>query len=779
MTKPPGDDSGAESATIQSRSLELFEAYLEKPDHLRDAWLSEQCAGSPELLGRVQKLIEADKASGSFLETSILQLPAARRVGQRLGPWEITGELAAGGMSIVYRGRRCDGAYEQDVAIKLFHTDFMSERALARFDTERQILASLEHPGIARIIDGGTTKDGVPFAVMELVSGLPITTYCDEAGLDLNARLELFRAVCDALEAAHQRRIVHRDIKPGNVLVTEDGHVRLIDFGIAKVLSDSDLAGAQAVTRVDAPMYTPEYASPEQVRGETPGISSDIYSMGVLLYELLTGARPYEIDAMSPAGIEAIVCETIPPEPSRAARKHGKGFSRQLRGDLDRIVMTALRKTPEHRFRSAAALAADIERYLAGLPVRAAGTSPGYRFRKFIRRHPGASLATALTIVTLAGALVITSIQGAEARRHAERAEAARQFLEEMIARSDPYENAGTMTLASALRESLSTIGERFGNEPLLEADMRRTIGFALNSQGETAAAREQLELARAVYDAQGSNEQKALVLNALAIVSWDESDYESAESLFIEALDYVGDGLDSDESARLRFDILVNYAGVLPKMERPEDALAQSDAALALMAELPEIEFDPLTHAVLWNNRANAFDLLEDYDKSIEAYQRSIELHRAVHPEGSPDLATALANLALTYEFVDRMDEAIEYLEQATEMQRDLLGPTHPQYLLAVFNLGSMQYNAGDSGGAIKNITIAVENADEAYTPDHLYTGRFNHRLAEILIETGSPDRAGPYARKAQAIYANHDDVPERWLESVARLLGSPPDEP
>ena len=696
----------------------------------------------------------------------------------QLGPWEITREIAAGGMSMVYRGRRSDGAYEQDVAIKFFHTDLMSGHALARFDAERKILASLDHPGIARIIDAGTTRDGVPYVVMELVSGQPITKYCDQAGLDLEQRLRLFQSVCRALQVAHSRHVVHRDIKPGNVLAGDDGQVRLIDFGIAKVLEEGNIDASLPATRMDSQIYTPEYASPEQVRGEALGTSSDIYSLGVLLYELLVGQRPYEIDSLSPAGIEATVCQTVPVDPSKAVRRKKDGtssqesrtLSRQLRGDLDRIVMTALRKNPQHRYRSAADFADDIERYLTGLPVLADGAPLGYRLGKFLHRHPGASIATALMVLVLVVALVVTSLHAVEVQRQAERATAAQQFLQEMIARAEPWESAGNLTLVAALKQAIPSVSEQFSGQPMLEAEMRRVIGYALSGQGETEAARQQLTAAWNVLGKQGSRWQKAQLMNDLAGVSWGEGDYEKAREQYLTALELITPD-DSREGLLMKFDTLVSFSGLLPKMDQPELSLKYSDQALALLEKHPGLAIDAMGQAILWNNRAHALDLLENYPGSIEAYQTSIRLHREINPQGSPDMAVALANLGMTYEMVDDMPLAVDYLQQAADMQRQLLGPEHPQYLLAVFNLGSLQYNADDLEGAIHHIRIAVDAADEAYTPDHFYTGRFNHRLAESLAQAGRSDEAAIYAKKALKIYQTHEDVPPNWLESATQL--------
>ena len=560
MSSSQYDEAEQGDATLDAEALDLFASSLKIPASERDGWLREQCSGKPDLQRRVWRLAQADRASERFLDASPVAGFQRERVGNQLGPYEITGELATGGMSTVYQGRRADGTFEQDVAIKLFRADLMSPGARRRFEAERRILASLEHPGIARIIDGSTTDDGVPYVVMELVDGKPLTKYCAAAGLGIEPRLRLILELCTALQTAHSRGVIHRDIKPGNVLVDSTGHVRLIDFGIAKRLAPDSDDMEFPETRVDLQMYTPDYASPEQVRGDPVSVVSDVYSLGVLMYELLTGTRPYKVEALTPAGIEVTVCDTVPADPSKsiAIRNHApaeglpdlRSLRRLLKGDLDRIVMTALKKEPEHRYRSVEALANDIQRYLSNEPVRARGASMAYRIRKFVRRHPGATAATALTIVTLASALVVVSFQSVESRRQADRAEAARQFLVDMIGRSDPYATAGTQTLADSLEQAIPTIDEQFAGQPSLEADMRYAIGFALSGQGKIAAAREQLEQALTLYEANGTELQKAQVLTALAVVAWDESDYAESERLFKAALDQLTD-LDGDDQPR------------------------------------------------------------------------------------------------------------------------------------------------------------------------------------------------------------------------------------
>lgn len=760
-----------------ARAMDLFMAGLEHPDNERLAWLRQQCGEDAGLFARVQALLEADSTQANFLEHTAGPDAAGVAAGERLGPYEITGLLASGGMSLVYRARRADGAYDQDVAVKLFRIDLLSQQAMLRFETERQILASLAHPNIARIIDGGTTAKGVPYVVMELVEGQTITEFADSKGLGVEDRLRLVQQVCDALSAALERGVVHRDIKPGNVLVDAAGNVKLIDFGIAKVLPSDASGGEAPLTRIDALMFTPEYASPEQVRGEAVGATSDVYSLGVLLYQLLSGERPYEVDALTPAGIETIVCNTVPPSPSQRAGERSKGgpdnrsLKKTLRGDLDKIVMTALRKEPERRYRSAAALSRDIQRHLAGQPVEARGASTAYRMAKFVKRHPGATVSTAAALLILVAALVVVSYQAVEARRQADRAEAATAFLVDMIGQSDPYVNAGTQTLASALQEAVPRIDERFSGQPLVEADLRYAVGYALYGQGELELSRVQLEKARDAYRISGDKVEEARTLNVLAGVAWDESEMELAERLYLETLALVPqDG--TAESNRVRFQTLSDYGGLLPLVEKPQEALRVLDEAQALMDAHPDMGVSLLSEAVFWNNRAVVYDGLEQYDLAIAAYETSIEKHNQENPEGSPDLGTALANVALTYELVGDMDKAVEYLGRSVEVQRRALGGDHPQFTLALYNYGSMLLNAGQPELAVENLQAAVDGASQAFDANHLYVGRFNHRLGEAYRAVDQPELARQYLGVAEAVYRQRDDVPERWIEAVSEAL-------
>ncbi len=387
------------------RVKELFEAAQSQPAERRARWLAAAC-GQQHIRAEVESLLAAHESAGEFIERppaeeiaeAVARLAPSELTGQRVGPWRLVEEIGHGGMGTVWRGVRADGAFEKEVAIKLVSRGLDTEVVLRRFSQERQILASLNHPHITSLIDGGTTADGLPYFVMEYVVGQPITAYCSERALPLRARLELFLTICDAVEYAHRNHVLHRDLKPSNILVTAGGVPKLLDFGIAKLLNAGQEPGT-TLTVGSAPVLTPEYASPEQVRSEPLSESADVYSLGVLLYELVAGRRPYEFQTRSPEEVGTTVCEKEPVKPSAAARQ------RRLKGDLDSIVMTALRKEARSRYPSVAALSRDLRNYLEGRPVRAIRSTIAYRAGKLLRRQRArvtAALAVLLVLVGMA-----------------------------------------------------------------------------------------------------------------------------------------------------------------------------------------------------------------------------------------------------------------------------------------------------------------------------------------------------------------------------------------
>jgi eukaryotic-like serine/threonine-protein kinase len=425
---------------------ELFQSALEREGSQRKRFLAEACAGDPSLREEVESLLTSHEEAPSFIESSALEIvskvlpdqPDKQMVGQRIGPYKVIREIAHGGMGAVYLAFRADDEYQKQVAIKLIKRGMDTDSIIRRFRNERQILANLDHPNIARLIDGGTTEDGLTYFIMDHVEGLPIDAYCDAHKLSIVERLKLFRTVCSAVEYAHQHHVIHRDLKPSNIFVTVEGVPKLLDFGIAKVLNPEP--PFQTVESVGLGPMTPDYASPEQVRGETITPASDVYSLGVLLYELLTGHRPYRIKSRTPQEIERVICEEEPERPSRAigcieevpgsdgtseititpesvsATRDGQSekLRRYLAGDVDKILLMALCKESERRYLSVEEFSEDIRRHLEGQPVIARKDALYYRSTKFIKRNKATFVAVALTAVILV--IVATAVSLLTAR---------------------------------------------------------------------------------------------------------------------------------------------------------------------------------------------------------------------------------------------------------------------------------------------------------------------------------------------------------------------------
>ena len=396
-------DRWDEVSRISSEALEL-------PPEERAAFVAAQCSDDEELRSEVSSLLEQAGKTSRPLDRPVGALgklfpdrEGALAEGDSVGPYRIVDEIGRGGMGRIFRAVRDDQEFHREVALKVIRRGMDTDDILRRFRAERQILARLDHPNIARLLDGGATESGRPYFAMELIRGLPITDYCREQSLSIEERLRLFCEVCAAGHYAHRNLIVHRDLKPGNILVTPEGVPKLLDFGIAKVLVVDPNDPSVEHTRADLRVLTPEYASPEQVRGEPISTASDVYSLGVLLYELLSGERPHTGEGTE---IERAICEAEPRKPSTVAR-----VGRRLRGDLDHIVLMALRKEPERRYSSLQQLAEDIDRHLRGIPVIARKETVFYIARKFVRRNSVTVFSSTLAAVALLAFTLVTATQ--------------------------------------------------------------------------------------------------------------------------------------------------------------------------------------------------------------------------------------------------------------------------------------------------------------------------------------------------------------------------------
>jgi len=454
------------------RAKEVFDAAWELEPRARKGYLAAACRGEESVRAEVERMLLALERNEGFLEEPLLfdaaLLPAGEQAGRLVGRYRLVRELGRGGMGAVYLAVRADEVYLQEVAVKLVWPGPDSAGIERRFWQERRILAALNHPNIARLLDGGATEDGQPYLVMEYVAGAPITEYCEGRKLSIAERLKLFRSVCAAVAHAHQHLVIHRDLKPPNILVAEDGSVKLLDFGIAKLLTPEADDASGPLTRTGLHLLTPEYASPEQVRGDKVTTASDVYSLGVLLYELLTGRRPYQFKSPAFGEIARVICEEEPERPSARMKPADQSLSRSLRGDLDQIALKALRKEPEHRYQSATQLSDDIQRHLDGGPVIARPATLRYRATKYVKRHKAFAAAAAVFLLALSVGLIVTLWQ-LRVSRERERVQRRELYAARLRQASVDFA-AGNM---AGYQEALDKCAPKSGEEDLRSFEWR------------------------------------------------------------------------------------------------------------------------------------------------------------------------------------------------------------------------------------------------------------------------------------------------------------------
>lgn len=551
---------GASVEMTETRIYVLFDELLDLDESDRASRLREIAVRNPEVHARLVRLLDADHEADVRLrdyEQAVARVALAAAAGRRVGAWRLVEEIGHGGMGVVYRAERADGQFEQRAAIKLLRFGLTQDDLVRRFLTEREILASLQHPHIARVLDGGVTDDGTPWFAMEYVEGVPITEHCERRGLSIDECLELFERVCRVVQHAHNRLIIHRDLKPSNIFVGGDGTPHLLDFGLAKVLEDP--AADVTSTHPGRRWLTLEYASPEQVRGEPLTTSSDTYQLGLILYELLAGRRPYTVKGLSPGEAESVICEREPSRPSTAAATVDRAdksprlvlprkLLRRLRGDLDTIVMKALHKDPDRRYASAEALADDIRRHLTGRLIHARPDTIGYRTRKFVARHRWAVGAAGLVFLSLVGGLAGTLSQARRATENARdaldaqrRAEEVTAFLVGLFEANDPSVAQGDTITARELLERGVAQAEEMTDRPELQATLFGVTARVYQSLGNVSRADELFARSAAAWDAvspeRENEDERAQTLLSLGFARYLLGRREEAEQLYREVL--------------------------------------------------------------------------------------------------------------------------------------------------------------------------------------------------------------------------------------------------
>jgi serine/threonine-protein kinase len=784
----------------------LFYAALEYSAADRPGFLDSACDGDLSLRQEVESLLEASGKTVSFLRKPVQQ--AARQFDdsdeilsdRQIGAYRLLHVLGEGGMGRVHLAARADQMYRQQVAIKLMHPGFaQTQRMLLRFGAERQILANLNHPNIARLLDGGVDK-GLPYLVMEYVDGLPIDEYCRKNKVGTEARLRLFRTVCGAVEYAHKNLVVHRDIKPGNILVTADGVPKLLDFGIAKLLAPD--GGDLTQTRTAERMMTPEYASPEQVRGDTITTSTDVYALGVLLYELLSGRRPFHLDTASPIEVARVICEQAPTAPSVVGKANPDfappDAARKLSGDLDNIVLMALRKEPARRYVSVGQLSEDVEAFLGGYPIRARTDAWGYRSGKFIQRHKAAVMAAAVIAVALVGFGIGMGLLARRAERQRLAAERETQFLNSIFLSTTPDQARGKpVTGVELLDQGAKRVESEFAGEPELQATLFDNIGRAYMSFGLSQKAEPVMQRA---YDLRrqtigDSNLDTAATLDGLATTIRLEFDYKRAEPLFRKALamrqaklsptdplvaqslSNLGECLYWEEN-NPEAESLLRQALVIQRSHGPTEDLGSTDnylslvlqrkgefqEALQLLREAVVISKkidgdDSSNYANSLHNLAGALIDAGDWTGAEAMDRESLAIRRKINGPGHPDLGYPLNNLGFI--FLEKGDwaSAEPFLKENLEIRRSLSNKRDARLAGALNNWARMLQEKGDYKAAEENYQQAIAIMREA-------TSSQSWGLAKMLSNLG-------LLRADQGRYAEAEQLERQAMEMRQKLGG------
>lgn len=714
-----------------------------------------------DLAARVRRLLEADSEAGGFLETPAVAMAGGlfdegEAAPERIGPYRILRRLGRGGMGEVLLAERADGLFDQRVAIKLLRRGMATVDVLARFVRERRILARLEHPHIARLLDGGATEDGRPYFVMELVEGEPITAYCRSRNLSVSERLRLLLDACDAVAAAHRSLVVHRDLKPSNVLVTGDGNVKLLDFGIAKVLGGDDTGESDAETRTDLRLLTPAYAAPEQILGEPVTAATDVWALGALAYELLTGTLPQKREGRSPSAlaaaaasdsverpsqrVESAPLERLPvAQPTEADRRR---FERQLRGDLDNVLLTALRREPERRYGSVTALAGDFRRHREGRPVKARPDTLSYRAGKFVRRNRVGVAAATLVVASLVGGLVATERQRNRAQANARvaaaaarRADAVKEFLIGLFEIADPEQSGGALPASALLDQAGKRLDTELSSEPEIQADLLEAVARIDRGIGRLDQAEELARRSLAVRQKALPSGDDAIgrSLATLGAITMDRGKLDEAEKQLTEALKTVEarSGPKSLAAARVRSDYaqVLFWKGDVATAEKLEDNVYQ--------AYRTELGDDAVQTAIHLRNRGILLEEIDRLDEA-EADSRASQavLEKRLGPE-HPNLGQSYLNLAVLLDRRGKAEEAESWFLRSLAVRRKALGPDHrvvgqTLQLLALFYLNQARLEESETN---YRQALALFRAIE---PKHFEVGKCLNGLALVASRRG-----------------------------------------
>ncbi|MEO5717452.1 MAG: serine/threonine-protein kinase [Chthoniobacterales bacterium] len=775
------------------RLQEIFLAAVDLPLGERAAFLKEKCGDDAGLRQEVEALIAFDGQTDDFTEQVESAIPenlfaneeSEPLVGRHFGAYQIVREIGRGGLGTVYLAERADEEYRKEVAIKVVRRGLDTEDILQRFRHERQILAQLDHPNIARLIDGGTTEDGQPYFVMDYVPGATLLEFCAAENLDTDARLRLFRKVCEAVSYAHRNLVIHRDLKPSNILVTKEGTPVLLDFGIAKLLTSDEDAFTQTIPALR--VMTPVYASPEQVKGDRITTSSDVYSLGVLLYELLTGRKPYRLTSTKPDEVSRAITGQEPTRPSDNRPLELRN-QQSLKGDLDNIILMALRKEPERRYASAERFSEDIRRHLEGLPVSARQDTFSYRAQKFVQRNKIGVAAAAIVFLTLVGGIVVTLVQAERvvqernrARKEATKAERINTFLQDVLAFSDPSWNSSNpnrdrdATVAEALDMAGRRVETELADQPDVAAAVHFTVGWTYKSMGKLDQAEKHLRAALEIRRRElGKDDQEtAQAMIGVGELEMMRGKWKEAEALNRGAVAIYRRAQEKEEVDAKWFATALSNVGYILSYTKRQEAECEAlfREAIKVSASLTGMDRAPIP--IFYSNLAMTRNAQGDLDGAAAYLQKSIEEHRQHPGDSRRGMGTTLNNLGVLFLIKGDLAAAETTLREALDIDLKTLGENH-QFTAWVFaNLANVYNQKGEYARARNEARHAFEIQERVLPADHADLLRSLVPLGVALTSLGEVAEAETYLRRALEIGRQKLPEGDRAIASAKGALG------
>ncbi len=781
------------------RIKSLFNQALEQPAKQRESWLRQNTQQDEEIRQHVLQMLQTDDGSGSSITHAVanglqtlISDQFAIRQGDRLGAYEIIALIGEGGMGAVYEGRRIDKEFQQRVAIKLIQSTAVNSLTLQRFQTERQILANLNHPNIARLLDGGTTEQGLPYLVMEYVQGIPVIEYCQQNRLNIEHRIKLFLQVCAAVKYAHERLIVHRDIKPANILVTDEGQVKLLDFGIAKIIEGEEPALPASETRSEVRLLTPESATPEQVLGHSITTRTDVYALGNLLYQMLTEQKLFDFEQENRLVLERLICEQTPQKPSQAiqpdfsllqastsslVRSSQQKLCKTLQGDLDTIILKALQKEPERRYDSVEQLVDDLQRHLKNFPIHARPDSLGYRAAKFFQRNRLLASVASLFAVSVILFIIVVLIQSSALKKQTERAlleaDNAQQISDFMInifESSDPNVNAGEDLSAKQLLDAGKQKIDDLDAKPLLQSRMLLALGRVYQKLGDYEQALQFIN--RAVELIQNNPQADVILRNDMitnrADLEYELGEYATSEASYRESLALLESQDQPDE------DLIINtqlgLVAVLSEQYKNAEALPIQQQVLQRQIEKHGENSAEAGEA--WTFLGHVLRKLSRHAEAEDVLKKAVEAKRAAYGNQHLETAHSLNQLARTLTFTKKFDEAEKAALEGLQIRSNIHQGDHVEVAASLGNLAHIMTAAEKYPRAAQYRLESLNMIKAIFGDEHPYVPGTLGSLASLYRKSGQLELAVQTFQQSIAVFKKLSDQPTiKWASPLCGL--------